>query len=156
MRIKKMTFYEAEMVCANDRRSVENNSVVRYVSPYYQARELFDYSLEAWSVLDKDDRPVAVCGVTPVSRTTVTAWCIVATDKKRVWGYLARKAREVAGRLFKDSNITRIHSLACLSQPQPLKYLSKLGMKELCRMPDYGAGGRDFALMAVTKKEWQS
>lgn len=154
MIIRKMTFEDAVQVCRRDINKSENYSVVRYISPEHQARELFDYSTESWTLLDGKKAPAALCGVTPISQTTVTAWCVIATKEKRVWVHLKNKALEVAGRLFGTSNITRIHSLVCLSRPEPMKYLSKLGMKELCRMPGYGAGNRDFALMAVTKKEW--
>ena len=151
-----MTRHDASAVCWNDINMAENSSLVRWPSPEDHARDLFDFSRESWALVDKDGEPQAVCGVTTLSRTTVTAWCIVGTRNKKVWGHLARKAREIAGRLFSTTGIKRIHSTACLSRSEPLKYLLKLGMKELCRMPDYGAGGRDFALMAVTKEEWLS
>jgi len=155
MIFREMTMKDASAVCWSDLHGAENDSVVGYFSPESQAKELFDYSVEAWSLIGKDGEPKAICGLTRISRTTLTAWCVICSKERKVWGCLAKAARAIARRHFSKHSAERIHALACMDRPEPLKFLQKLGMNVLCRMDRYGAHGKDFSLLAITKEEWE-
>ena len=146
-----LTYKDAVYVFQNAEPVImaEWDSLNDFVTPEQKAEEIMVWHTFKWVLKDTNGLPVAMFGLSRVTKTTFTAWCmIVQGSPRRVWGQIAKDAREIKGIFFSRGFAKRIQAFICTERFEPLKFAVKLGMSVDTVLHNYGKD-KSFYLMGV-------
>lgn len=129
----------------------EWQSIVKFPTPEYQAREVMNHSVLKWSIC-LNGIPVAIFGARRETQTTLTIWCLTIKNvSKKVWVVMLREMVKVGKYVFKGTLVRRFQAFCCTNRRGPVYFASKCGMNPLAEMENYGVG-KDFKLMEITPR----